>query len=82
MWKTLEQVCAGQKRVDVRSGMALHRRGLAKYEPCRDEAGYFFSGYVPTEKGMAMNAERQISKVVAGNAIPRQIVALFGGKGQ
>jgi hypothetical protein len=80
MWHTLEQICAGAKYVDIRSASALARRKLAVYQPGRDENGY--STYKPTEKGMAMNAERQISKVVAGNAILRQIVALFGGKGQ
>ena len=80
MWNTLEQVCAGVKFVDIRSASALHRRGLVVWTSAHDSRGYFYPLYTPTEKGMTMNTERQMAKVVRGNKVLRKIVALFAEK--
>lgn len=80
MWHTLEQVCAGVKFVDIRSASALHRRGLVVWTSAYDSRGHYYPLYTATEKGMAMNTERQMAKVVRGNKVLRKIVALFAEK--
>lgn len=63
MERTLEQVCRGTHYVDVRSGAALYRRGLA--EPERLESGQFrYHSYVPTDAGRQWVATRRAARLV------------------
>lgn len=56
MKTALDQLANGVKFVDVRSGAALHRRGLARYEPDRF-GGHYASAYHITDKGRARVAK-------------------------
>ena len=63
MIKTLGQLANGAKYVDVRSGMALHRRGLARWD------GEHYRVYLITDKGTA-----RLAKIKARQQVCRWII--------
>lgn len=64
MRKTVAQMAGGLNFVDVRSGAALHRRGLARYEPHHAEGGHYFATYHLTEAGQELWAKEKARREV------------------
>jgi len=58
MKRCMEQMGKNLKFVDVRSGAALARRGLARYEPSRF-GRHYAAAYYLTEEGVAMLAKEK-----------------------